>query len=110
MSGSIAFVWMLIVTLVGLNGFAAGVAAVLHIWRRGMRRRTRVLLASVAGGLLPVSPLLAFAFGGEVTGEPRVLVIVAGVFSAAAVVASLPGAVIVARRLEGPGDAVRAFE
>ena len=110
MSDFIALGWMLIVTLVGLNGFAAGVVAVLHIWRRETRRRTRILLASVAGGLLPMSPLLAFAFGGEVTGVPLVLVIVAGVFSAMAAAASLPGAVIVARRLEGPGDAVRAFE
>jgi hypothetical protein len=110
MSGWIALVWMLIVILIGLNVFAAGVVALLHIWSRGTRLRTQILSAGVASGLLTASPLFAMALGGEVTGEPMVLVIVTAVFSAMAAAASLPGAAIVARRLEGPGDAVRVFD
>ena len=42
--------------------------------------------------------------------EAPMAVIGAGVFSAIAVVVSLPGAMLVARKLEGPGDAYKAFE
>jgi hypothetical protein len=103
--------WLAIVTVVGLNGFAAGVVALLHIWRHGMRRRTRILLAGAAAGLLLASPLLTFAFGEvNVSGEPLVLVVLVVLMSAFAAAASLPGAVIIARKLEGPGGAFRAFE
>ena len=110
MTGWIAFVWVLLVLLVGLNGFAAGVVAVLHIWSSATPRRTRIVSAGAATALLTASPLLALALGGEVTGEPLVLVVLVGLFSVLAAAASLPGALIVARKLEGPVDVVRAFE
>ena len=110
MTGWIAFVWVLLVLLVGLNGFAAGVVAVLHIWSSATPRRTPIVSAGAATALLTASPLLALAFGGEVTGEPLVLVVLVGLFSVLAAAASLPGALIVARKLERPVDAVCAFE
>ena len=103
--------WVILVLIVGLNGFAAGVVALLHAWRRTQRRRSRVLTAGAVAGSLPavlLLPLMLLDISWEV--EAPMAFIGAGVFSAIAFVVSLPGAIVVARKLEGPGDAYKAFE
>jgi hypothetical protein len=105
-------IWTILVSIIGLNGFAGGVAAVLHTRRDKKRRRTRILTAAAMAGLLPacvmILPMLeAVSIGAE---APIALVIgVGGVFLMTMAV-SLPGAIVVARRLEAPGEEYQAFE
>lgn len=104
--------WTLLVGIIGLNGFAAGMVAVLHVWRSKRPRRSRVLIAATITGLVPAAlaapAMLVDMSSGMVA--PVGLLIGIAVACVLAMAASLPGAVIVARKLDGPGDAYRAFE
>lgn len=104
--------WTLVFFTVLLNGFAAGVAAALHVWRPEQLRRSRVLTAAAVAGLIPamiaVPPMLMdISVGAR---APFGLVLGVAVISVVAMAASLPGAVIIARKLDGPGNAYTAFE
>jgi hypothetical protein len=104
--------WAIFVSIVGLNGFAAGIVTVLYLWRRQQRRGTRVLAAVMLTALLPASlmaPGMLMSASAGATAPVGMLVGTAFLFAAAMVV-SLPGALIVARKLEAPGDEFRAFE
>jgi hypothetical protein len=115
MSEAIVGIWLIVVTVLGLNGFAAGMAAALYIWRRGMRRGARIASASTLAGLLPAS-IFIVAGASELFGasalseEPVVWVVVVGLVLVVAGVVSLPGALVVGRKLEQPGSEYRAFE
>jgi hypothetical protein len=104
--------WGIVVSLIFINGFAAGMVAILFAWRRSQRRGSRVLTAVVLTGLLPASmmvpALLAQASAGFESPAGMIIGTV-GVF-VLAMAGSLPGALIVARKLEAPGDEFRAFE
>lgn len=105
-------IWTILVSIVGLNGFAAGMAAVLHVWRPQQRRRDRALKAAAITGFLPASLLAPAMIGGFSAGSEALTGLIIG-FAAIYLISSvvsLPGATIVARSLERPGDAYRAFE
>ena len=104
-------IWTILIAIIGLNGFAAGVAAVLHSRRAKQRRRARIVTAAAVTGLLPacvmIPPVLAqMSIGAE---APIALLGTGAVFLVTMAV-SLPGAAVVARRLEAPGEDYRAFE
>jgi MFS superfamily sulfate permease-like transporter len=104
--------WTILVLIIGLNGFAAGMVAVLKGWRSKQSRRSRALTAAAVAGLFPAAIALP-AMAVDVSAgsmAPLGLILGIAVICVVAMVASLPGAVIVARKLDGPGDAFRAFE
>lgn len=114
MASTIAvIVWSLVFWLVGINGFSAGAAAALHIWKGKVRLRTRVLLACGIAGLLPSSLLVMIAAvedaGGSLEAGMGFTIAFVGSLLVTGLV-SLPGALIVSRKLAGPGDAWRSFE
>lgn len=106
--------WTLFFGLVGINGFAAGMAAILHIWRGKDRLRIRVLLAATLSGALPSSVVVVVGLAeGEMVADAAVGAGLGLAFLASTAVtglASLPGALVISRKLAGPGDAFRAFE
>ena len=113
MATPLVLAWVGLASIVGLNGFAAGVAAVLYAWRSGLRRGGRTFLASVLAGFLSASSFIGLGLLGSpelATEEPWILVGVFGGLFAVATVISGPGALLVARKLEKPGDDFRAFE
>ena len=100
--------WTLVLFIVLLNGFSAGVVAGLHVWRR----RQRILAAAAVAGLVPAaiavpSRLIDISVG---TQAPFALVVSIAVMSLVTMAASLPGAMIIARKLDGPGNAHMVFE
>lgn len=107
-------IWMGLFWIIGINGFAAGLAAVLYLWRGQYRHRSRTLLASALTGALPASMFIAIGAmdstlsAGMETGIGFTVafvfaLVINGLFS-------LPGAIIVSRKLDGGGDAFRSFE
>jgi hypothetical protein len=103
--------WLVLTGLIGLNGFAAGVVAILEAWRSRMRQGSRIFIACATAALLPASYLVVIpATTGAGSEEFGVMLLAAAVVFAVSIVASLPGAVIVSRKLVQPGDAYRAFE
>jgi hypothetical protein len=105
--------WYGTVSLLGLNGCGAGVAAMLYIWRRSMRPGARAVVAASLTGLLPASLVIAMMFTERelVLGEGLgiLLLAFAALFAVSTLVA-LPGALVVTRRLAQPGDDHRYFE
>jgi len=100
--------------MLGLNGFAAGMVASLSIWRRRMRRSARIVSASALAGLLPASIFVIAGaselFGTSASEESAVWAFVVGLVLIVAAAVSLPGAIIVGRKLDRPGDEYRTFE
>ena len=101
--------------IIGFNLCAAGVAAILHAWRSKMRRPVRVVAAAAATGALPASTLIVAGLvqvGWPTTSaeEPFIAALAFALVMGLTMLASLPGAFIVARKLEAPGDDFRAFE
>ena len=106
-------IWFAIALIIGLNGFAAGSSAILYLWRPRVRRAARIVTAVLLSGFLPASVLIpvAIASGAFAGGEgPIVFGIGFVAFFALAGAVSLPGALIVARKLEKPGDEFLTFE
>jgi hypothetical protein len=109
----VIFAWLGIVGVIGLNGFAAGVAAGLHLWQSRMRRAPRIVLAAILTGLLPASLILALGLTdrtflmGE---EPWVIVVAFAMLFGPGAVLALPGAVVITRKLAQPNVDYRAFE
>lgn len=92
-------VWFLLATLIGWNLIAAGVSAMLHVWKPAMSRGSRILLSALVAGALPGTMMLVVPFADPALDEvwPFLLGFVfATLFGAAC---SLPLAIIVTRRL-----------
>jgi hypothetical protein len=103
--------WVAVTGFIGLNGFAAGVVAVLQAWRSGMRRGSRIFVASATSALLPASYMIVIpAMTGTSGEEFGIMILSSAVIFAFATVVSLPGAIIVSRKLVQPGDEYRTFE
>ncbi len=83
----VVVIWVVLATIVGLNGLAAGVAAMLHAWRSPLKRGGRTFWASAVAGFLPASSLVAVAILGSTentTEGPMVLVSIFGMCFAVA--------------------------
>lgn len=109
----VLFAVIVLAAVVSFNLCAAGVAAVLHAWRSKMRRGGRTVLASAVAGFLPASSIMAIGILGSpenITQDAAVYAAIFGICFAVATLVSLPGAIIVARKLEAPGNDHRAFE
>ncbi|KRA83109.1 hypothetical protein [Altererythrobacter sp. Root672] len=105
-------VWIILVVAVGLNGFAAGVAAALSVWGPAWKRPSRILVAAASAGFLPFGVLIPATFLELSSGmkESTYLALGFGVMFVIATVVSLPGAIVVSRKLERPSDDFLAFE
>ena len=106
-------IWILVSAAAGLNLSAAGVAAILHAWRVNMRRGGRMFAAAVIAALVPTSGFVAIALSESATAtseDPFIVAIVFLAIQAVCTLVSLPGAAVVARKLEHPGDDFRVFE
>lgn len=109
----VLFAWLGVVGVTGLNGFAAGMAAVLHLWQRRMRNGLRVVLAAGMAGLLPASLILAMGLTDRtfIMGEgPLIMLLAFAMLFGPGAVIALPGAMAMTRKLAQPGDEYRAFE
>jgi hypothetical protein len=109
----VIFAWLGIVGVIGLNGFAAGVAAALHLWQSRMRRAPRILLAAGVTGMLPASLILAMGLTDRsfLMGEgPLVMLAAFAMLFGPGAVLALPGAVVITRKLAQPNVDYRAFE
>ncbi len=100
-----------LVSIVGLNLSAAGIVACFYLWRRKVPVSTRAMLAAGLAGLLPVlasmAPLaMQIVEGGQ---EAVIMLVVIAMVLAVSTVLSLPGALVVSRKLQQPLDH-RAFE
>jgi hypothetical protein len=112
MSDALLAIWVTLVSIVILNGCAAGVAAMIHARRSPMRRGGRLMLAVGVTALLPTSMFIPAFIGDSLanTEEPYVMAFAVAAIFVVALVTSIPGALIMARKLEQPGDEFRAFE
>jgi hypothetical protein len=108
-------VWAIIIVVIALNGFAAGIAACLYGIRDDLRRGSRNLMASLSAGFLPASFVIVGGFSNlasEVGSDEGILfwaVFFVVVFGIATLLA-FPGAMIGSRIAERPGDDFRTFE
>ena len=105
-------IWGILISIVGVNLSAAGVVAILHAWRSKMRRGGRIFTAAAMTGLLPASLMIPTMLPGVSAGAEAPVGLVVAFFMVLGMVTvvSLPGALIVARKLEAPGDEFRVFE
>ena len=104
--------WAIVFALFVLNGFAAGIVAALYVWGGNQARRSRALTAAGITGLVPLVMALPAVLYQASTGETPVVALIVGfaMVCGLAMAISLPGAVIIARKLDGPGGAYRTFE
>lgn len=112
MGDTAILIWLGAVSVIGVNGFAAGIAAMLYIWRRRIGKSGRALLAALAAGLVPAVMvggigLIEEGFSGD---GPFMVALAFGVFALIGSVVALPGAILVARSIEQPSDDYRFFE
>jgi hypothetical protein len=113
MSDTVLAIWVIVVWIFVLNCCAAGVGAMLHIWRRKIRRGGRIVAAAAIAGLLNIGMFVPVAFTDPTWAGPDGPLFLGVVFLGVLVltfVIALPGAMVVARKLEAPGDDYRAFE
>ena len=113
MSDTVIVLWAGLVFALILNGCAAGVVAMLHAWRSSMGRGGKAVAAGFATGVGTGAMFMTFAIDDLTTSDtegPLVVGLALAVFVAIATVVSLPGALIVARKLDRPGEDFRAFE
>jgi hypothetical protein len=65
-------------------------------------------------GFIPTSIIVAIGVSEEIAGgsaeEPMIVALACVMIQLIATVVSVPGALIVGRKLDGPGDAYRTFE
>jgi hypothetical protein len=110
--GSFLGIWIFLVFLVLLNGFAAGTAAVLHVWRSGQSRQSRAVTAAAITGLVPAIMMIPAIIAQGSFEVPSLVGSIVGiaVLCGLTMAVSLPGALIIARKLDGPGNAYAAFE
>ena len=108
-------VWLTVMSVVVVNLCAAGVIAILHGWRSKTRRGRRILTASAVAGLIPASTMLTIGLAEDgwpslASEEALIVALAFAVILATAMLVAVPGALVVDRKLDGPGDAYRAFE
>ena len=97
----IAVILALIVLAVLLNGFAAGIVAFLHFGRGRLAGRHRVLLASLASGLVFLALIMLILIANsKLDEEPAELVAVMAIIVAVTSGVSLPGALLMSRRMK----------
>ena len=111
MSETTVAIWAIALFVIILNGCAAGIAAFLHV-RRKMGRGGKVVGAIFGSGLLTAGifiPAMISDFTMQAEGALIIVLALLAIFVVAAFV-SLPGALVITRRLEAPGDEYRAFE
>jgi hypothetical protein len=112
MSDAVVGTWMILIAIVILNGCAAGVTAMLHV-RRKMRRGARVMTAVLITAVLEASMFVPVAFADAMRARPDGLLVIGTIIAvvfAGALVVSLPGALVVSRKLEAPRDEYHTFE
>lgn len=103
--------WVVFVCASMLNGASAGVAALLHCWLSRFGRGARILSAALAAGALPASMLIVVPLADpETAGQPSYWITAVALVFAVGGAASLPGAILVTRKLARPGEDYRAFE
>ena len=105
--------WLVLAAVITFNLSAAGAAALLYGWRSRLRRGSRTFLASAVTGFLPASSFMAIGLydsGDRLNQDAAVYASIFVMSFAIAAIVSLPGAIIVSRKLEAPGDDFRAFE
>ena len=106
----IMLAWMAFGALLVCNLIAAGCAALFHIWRGDSTPGVRMLAGAAMGGFIP-----AVLLGGLVmigAGTPANInawIVMAPVFLFG-LVASLPGAILVTKKLNRPPDYRSHFE
>jgi hypothetical protein len=59
-------IWVIIISVVGINLCAAGTAAILHAWRSKIRRGGRIMAAAAVAGFLPSSSFLAYGLAQSI--------------------------------------------
>lgn len=92
---------VLLLSAVLLNGFSAGIAAALFLWREGMARGQRIAFAALATGVTVCLLVVAIVLVDQgIDDDPVTSVIAMLFFVAVGAVMSLPGAVIISRRIE----------
>ncbi|HEY6817409.1 MAG TPA: hypothetical protein VI168_17880 [Croceibacterium sp.] len=103
--------WVILVALLALNGTAAGLVALLHSRSADAGRGNRISLAALAAGAMPASFMIVVPLAEGGSGEqPIVWLLAAGAVLAVGTAVSLPGAILVSRKLGKPGEDYRAFE
>jgi hypothetical protein len=103
--------WVVFVSALMLNGTSAGVATLLHCRFGRFGGGARMLFAAFIAGALPASILIVIRLADPGSGGQSVSWVVAvAVTLAVSGAVSLPGAVLVTRKLARPGDDYRAFE
>ena len=103
--------WVIFVIVLALNASSAGVAALLHCWPGRFGRGGRIVLAGLVAGSLPASIMIVVPLAqGGAGGQTAYWILASGLVFAVAVGLSLPGAIVVTRRLARPGEDYRAFE
>ena len=111
MSELVMVSWAFVVFIVLLNGCAAGIAALFHTRRSEMRRGSKIVGAILGTGLITAGMIGPWTIEGMAEGEgPLIPLLVLILIMVVAMVVSVPGAVIITRRLEVPGDEFRTFE
>jgi peptidoglycan/LPS O-acetylase OafA/YrhL len=106
------FVWLGLVTFLFVNGFAAGIAALLLTLPRRIRRWGRISFSAMAAGLLPASVMMLAAIDPsefDVDGPLYGLLAFAMIFLIGSI-GAIPGGWLITRRLERPSDDYRVFE
>ena len=106
-------IWVIVIWILVLNCCAAGVAAVLHIWHGTRRRGGRNVAAAALTALLNVCMFVPVVLTDPMAAQSEEPLVLGAVFLgllAVTVLVTLPGAIIVSRKLAAPGDEFRAFE
>ena len=105
--------WFGVVSLIGLNGFAAGTAAMMSSASRRISRWGRIVFSVLMAGMLPASAVILvllvpaeFGLGEELRNPLPVF----GTLLVIGAAVSLPGAWLITRKLEKPGEEFHAFE
>ena len=111
MSETAALIWGFALFGGLISGCGAGIAATLHA-RGKLRRAGKVCGACIVTGLITAGIFAPFAFTDAALADngPAIMVLVLALIFVIAMIVALPGAVMITRRLEAPGEDYRAFE
>ena len=112
MTEGLGIAWLALTMVVMSNAAAGGSAALLYAWRITPQHGMRCMIAgAIAGGLL-ASWLSGAAFIGASEADDLLVIIptVFGISLLVGTLVSIPGALIVSRKLAAPGDDYRIFE
>lgn len=92
---------IILASILILNGFAAGVVAILYHWRGHTKVGQRALIGGMSSGiaslLLFLGPVLLDAIGG--TEETLIMLLALTVVAVAGGVVSIPGAILMSRKI-----------